>query len=140
MQRPRGFRSWFVAGMLAVSALGVSLALAGAPARPYRVAVLTPGGPYFQPLLEGLEDEVARQGYVPGTQLTLLVEDTQGVVPDPNRRAAQLVAAHPDVLVTLSTSYTAAAKQATTSTPIVFVRVGDPLRTGLITSYASSHN
>jgi putative tryptophan/tyrosine transport system substrate-binding protein len=81
-----------------------------------------------------------RLGYVPGKNLTLLVEDTHGVVSDLGQRAAKLAAANPDVFVTMTTSYAAAAQQATDRVPIVFTWVGDPLRSGLIASYASSQN
>jgi len=79
-------------------------------------------------------------GYVPGKNVTLVVVDTHGAVPDLVQRAAQLVEAKPDVLVTVGTPHTRAASQATTSVPIVFTRVGDPLQYGMIASYASSQN
>jgi len=103
------------------------------------VAVLTPGLS-FVPVLEGLQEGLAQLGYVPGKNVTLVVEDTHGAVPDLAQRAARLVAAKPDVLVTVGTPHTRAAKQATTSVPIVFTRVGDPLQYGIIASYASSQN
>jgi putative ABC transport system substrate-binding protein len=77
---------------------------------------------------------------MPGKNVTLLVEDTHGAVPDLAQRVARLVAAKPDVLVTVGTPHTRAAKQATTNIPIVFTRVGDPLQYGIIASYASSQN
>jgi putative ABC transport system substrate-binding protein len=55
-------------------------------------------------------------------------------------RAAKLVEANPDVLFTIATAPTVAAKQATATLPIVFAFVGDPLRLGLVASYASSKN
>jgi putative tryptophan/tyrosine transport system substrate-binding protein len=139
MQRHRSLRSWVGAIVLAVSALCVGVALAGTQARHYRVAVFTPGLS-FRPVLEGLQAGLAQLGYVEGTNVTLVVEDTQGAVPDLAQRAARLVAAQPDVLVTVTTPHTKAARQATTRVPIVFTRVGDPLHYGLIASYASSQN
>jgi putative tryptophan/tyrosine transport system substrate-binding protein len=69
-----------------------------------------------------------------------MVEDTHGVPPNLVQRATRLVAAHPDVFVTVGTIHTTAARQATDRLPIVFTYVGDPLRSGLIASYASSQN
>ena len=69
-----------------------------------------------------------------------MVEDVQGEVASLAKRAAKIVEAKPDVIFTISTAPTAAAKQATTTTPIVFAFVADPLRSGLIASYASSQN
>jgi putative ABC transport system substrate-binding protein len=138
-QQQRGLRAWCGAIVLAVVALGVGVALAEAQARPYRVAVFTPGLS-FHPVLEGLQKGLAQLGYVEGKNVTLVVEDTQGAVPDLAQRAARLAAAHPDVLITVTTPHTKAARQATTRIPIVFTRVGDPLHYGLIASYASSQN
>jgi putative ABC transport system substrate-binding protein len=50
------------------------------------------------------------------------------------------VVAKPDVIFTIGTAPSAAAKQATTTLPIVFAFVADPLRSGLVVSYASSQN
>jgi len=90
--------------------------------------------------MEGLQEGLERLGYMPGKNLTLVVEDTHGAVPDLAERVARLVAAKPDVLITIGTPHTKAARQATTSVPIVFARVGDPLQYGIIASYASSQN
>ena len=139
MRQYRLLRPWCRMAFLAVLTLCIGVSLTNAQARQYRVAVLTPGLSY-SPLLEGLQDELVRLGYVPGKNLTLLVEDTHGVVSDLSQRAARLAAANPDVFVTMTTSYAAAAKQATDRIPIVFTWVGDPLRSSLIASYASSQN
>jgi ABC-type uncharacterized transport system substrate-binding protein len=105
----------------------------------YRVAVLTPGGA-FSPALEGFREGVTQLGYQEGKNLTLIVEDAQGEVASLASRATKTVEAKPDVIFTVSTAPTAAAKQATTTIPIVFAFVADPLRSGFIASYASSQN
>jgi putative tryptophan/tyrosine transport system substrate-binding protein len=50
--------------------------------------------------------------------------------------AAQLVALRPDAIVTRGTPATFAAKQATTTIPIVMAPVGDPVRAGIVSSLA----
>jgi len=117
MQRNRVLRSWFVTVILTVSALCVSVSLAGAPARHYRVAVLTPGLA-FSPVLEGLREGFAQLGYHEGQDLAFMVEDVQGEVTSLAGRAASIVEAKPDVIVTIGTAATATAKQATTTLPI----------------------
>ena len=115
----RGLRSWCGAGVLAVWTLWSSASLAGAPVRPYQITIFTIGLAE-QLVVEGLREGLAQLGYVEGKNITLLVADTHGVPPDLVRRAARLVAAHPDVLVTIGTIHTTAAHQATDRLPIVF--------------------
>jgi len=50
--------------------------------------------------------------------------------------AAELVRLKPDLIVTTSDQPTAAVKAATDAIPIVFIAVGDPVRTGLVASLA----
>ncbi len=139
MRHNRYLRSWFGVVVLSVSAFCVGVALADAPARHYQVAVFT-NGLTASPVLEGLQEGLAQLGYVAGKNVTFLVEDTHGVVTDLAQRAVRLTAANPDVLVTVGTIYTTAARQVTDSVPIVFTYVGDPVRSGLVASYASSQN
>src|SRR5207245_4217770 len=79
-------------------------------------------------------------GYRENVNRSLLVEDTKGTRSDVKAQAQALVAAKPDVLVTVGTSHTVAAKTATSAIPIVFTWVGDPVRSGLVPNYASSGN
>jgi putative tryptophan/tyrosine transport system substrate-binding protein len=125
--------------LLAASTLLVGVPGVGAQGRQFRVAVLTPGGA-FSPALEGFREGAAQLGYHEGENIAFMVEDAQGDVPSLASRAESIVAAKPDIVFTISTAPTAAAKQATTTVPIVFAFVADPLRSGLIASYASSQN
>jgi putative ABC transport system substrate-binding protein len=50
--------------------------------------------------------------------------------------AAELVRLRPDVIVTTGTPGTIAAKQATSTIPIVFASSGNPISAGLVTSFA----
>src|SRR5437870_5760740 len=139
MRRHGCLRSWCEVVVLAGLTLWIGVALAGDQARHYQVAVFT-NGLTASPVLEGLQEGLAQLGYVEGKNVTLVVEDTHGTVPDLVQRAARLTAANPDVLVTVGTIHTTAARQATDHIPIVFTYVGDPLRSGLVASYASSQN
>ncbi len=75
-----------------------------------RIGVLTPGGD-FGPVLEGLREGLAQLGYVEGKQVSFIVEDTKMEALDPVKAAMRLIAAKPDLLVTVATSHAAAAKQ-----------------------------
>src|SRR5437870_12437900 len=139
MRWNRFLRLWFGAVVLAVWALCVSVALAGTSAHHYRVAILTLGG-LHNVALEGFREELARRGYHEGQDISFMVEDVQGEVGTLADRAARIVEAKPDLIFTIGTAATTAVKQATTTLPIVFTFVADPVRSGIITSYASSQN
>jgi putative tryptophan/tyrosine transport system substrate-binding protein len=127
--------------VLVVVALAILLAVAShaaPPARAVKIAVLTPGLS-FSEVLEGFREGLRQLGYE-NANLTLLVEDTKGTGADVKAQAQTLVAAKPDVVVTVGTSHTVAAKAATSTIPIVFTWVGDPVRSGLVPNYASSGN
>jgi ABC-type uncharacterized transport system substrate-binding protein len=146
--RARGVRSVVSIGYrrlgLGAAVLIVWVVLTGASASaprsmPYRVGVLT-SRLAFNLTLEGLREGLAQLGYREGENLTFFVENAQGEVASMAKLAAKLVKAKPDVMFTVTTAPTIAAKQATTTIPIVFAVVADPLRSGLIASYASSQN
>ena len=83
--------------------------------------------------LQGLGD----LGYVEGRNLLIEYRDAKGKPEVFPALAAELVALKVDVIVTAGGSLAAlAAKQATTSLPIVFTAVGDPVAEGLVTSLA----
>jgi putative tryptophan/tyrosine transport system substrate-binding protein len=104
-----------------------------------RIGVLTPGGD-FGAVLEGLRQGLAQLGYVEGKQVSFIVEDTKMEDLDPVKAAMRLVAAKPDLLVTVATSHSAAAKQVTGKVPIVFTVLADPVQAGFVASFASSKN
>src|SRR5215470_3989342 len=139
MRQNRFLRRRFGVVVLIVLSSCIGVALADAPARHYQVTVFT-NGLAASPVLEGLQEGLAQLGYVEGKNVTFIVEDTHGVVTDLVQRAARLATANPDVLITVGTIHTTAARQATAHIPIVFTYVGDPLRSGLVASYASSQN
>ena len=126
---------WVIAIIVALA----SVLNAAPPARSVKIAVLTPGLTFGE-ILAGFREGLDQLGYREGSNLILLVEDTKGIGPEVKAQAQALVAAKPDVVVTIGTSHTVAAKAATSTIPIVFTWVGDPVKTGLVPSYASSGN
>ena len=139
MEQTRSPRARLIALFLASAAVVVGVLPVGAQSSGYRVAVLTPGATYA-PVLEGLREDLPRLGYQEGKNINFIVDETKPGAADLVSRAKKLVEAKPDVVVAITTSHTAAARQATTTIPIVFVWVGDPLRSGFIASYVSSKN
>jgi ABC-type uncharacterized transport system substrate-binding protein len=127
------------ATLLAVAAMVLSLVGVQAQERQYRVAVLTPGAT-LAPVLAALKEGLAQQGLQEGHNITFVVEETLGDVSQLSERAARLLALNPDLLFTVGTEPTAAAKRATTTLPIIFTYVSDPVKRGFIASFASSGN
>jgi ABC-type uncharacterized transport system substrate-binding protein len=86
----------------------------------------------LRPLVEGL----AALGYVEGKTITI---EHRFPAEQPERfkqMAAELAQLNPDVLVTVAPAASYAAKAATTTIPIVFVGVPDPVEGGLVKSLA----
>jgi putative tryptophan/tyrosine transport system substrate-binding protein len=88
------------------------------------------------PFLEAFRQGLRELGYLEGQHIAF--EWRYGEGRDDRLRdfAAELVQRQVDVLVTSSTQATLAAKHATTTTPIVFADLGDPVQTGLVASLA----
>src|SRR5262249_10619838 len=100
-----------------------------------RVGLLRPGSPpdpYVDAFRRGLND----MGHVERQTITLEYRWAEGRLERLPRLAAELVQLKVDVIVTQGTPATLAAKQASTTIPIVMVGTGDPLATGLVASLA----
>jgi putative ABC transport system substrate-binding protein len=125
--------------LLAVSLFFASDCDSWAHTSDFRIGVLTPGLT-FKPVVKGLVQGLGNLGFREGINVKFLVEDSKGDLPGLASRAAKLIAAKPDVLFTVATAPTLAAKQATQTIPIVFAGVVDPIQSGMIASFASSRN
>ena len=139
MWRAKLHKSVFAFEWVAICAMLFAGSPVGAQTSGYRIGVLTPGGD-FAPVLEGLRQGLAQLGYVEGRQVSFIVEDTKMEALEPVKAAMRLIATKPDLLVTVATSHTAAAKQVTENVPIVFAVLTDPVQSGFVASYASSKN
>jgi putative ABC transport system substrate-binding protein len=105
-------------------------------AKVWRVGVLSPGLPGQSPPLEIFRTSLRDLGYVEGKNLIIdwkFSEEHNNPLP---ALANELVRANVDIIFAINTPAALAAKNATTSIPIVVTRVSDPIRTGLIASLA----
>ena len=97
-----------------------------------RIGVIDPGaiwGDHFRQALRDL-------GYLEGRNIVIEYRSTEET---PDRLAAtatELAQLPVDVIVTFGSTATQAAKQATTTIPIVMVGIGDPVRAGFVPSLA----
>ena len=109
---------------------------AGAALR--RVAVFTPSTRASDDLVgKPFYDEMRRLGWVEGRSVAydhVAAEDRLDTLP---RLAAEIVARKPEVILAVSSVTALAVRQASTSIPIIFAAVADPVAAGLVASLAS---
>jgi putative ABC transport system substrate-binding protein len=98
-----------------------------------RIGVLWPNPPAtFDFMRQGMRDF----GYVEGQNINFEFRWAQGKLDELPEMASELVRLQVDLIVTLAPPATLAAKNATQTIPIVFVAMGDPLASGVVTSLA----
>jgi putative ABC transport system substrate-binding protein len=123
-------------GVIAGGLLAAPLAAEAQPAgRVYRIGVLSPGTAPPGPL-EALRQGLRELGYNEGRNIA--IEWRFAGAADEHLRdlAEELVRLKVDVIVSINTTASLAAKRATQTTPIVIARVSDPVRSGLVASFA----
>jgi putative ABC transport system substrate-binding protein len=131
-------------GLLVTFVLGLLMAPLAAAAQPpthvYRIGVLTgtAGGrdQYYVELVEVFLEGMRALGYVEGQNLVIDYRGAAGQYERFPALTAELVRLPVDILMTGNTLAALAAKQATSTIPIVMVNIGDAVRTGLVASLA----
>jgi putative ABC transport system substrate-binding protein len=103
--------------------------------RMWRIGVLA-GYERHLPELEAFRKQLQELGYVEGKNLVIDWRYSDEGSARLSRLAEELVALHPDVLVSITTPATAAAKAAAGGIHVVFANVGDPVATGFVASLA----
>ena len=86
--------------------------------------------------VEAFRQKLRELGHVEGENLTIEYRWAEGQDDRLPELAAELVRLQPDVIVTTGTPGTLAAKQATSTIPIVMASVGDPVGRGFVASLA----
>ena len=139
--RTRRARRRFLQASLALAGLGLVAGCGGVPwlapaPRVSRIGFLGLGSTSDRStgeFLAGLRD----LGYVEGQNISIEWRFAEGRLDRLSELAAELVQLKPDILVAGgSTPPAVAAKQATSTIPIVFMGVSDPIGTGLVASLA----
>ena len=125
------------------TAVGLGLLIAagvGSTQQPqtiYRIGFVEAGAAsanqhFMDAFMEGLRE----LGYVPGKDITVDARWAEGQVEGFRRALAESIKTRPDVIVVSSTLGAVEAKKATSSIPVVFVGVPDPVGSGLASSLA----
>jgi putative ABC transport system substrate-binding protein len=126
---------------LGTLASGVLIASPAARARPagkvYRIGWLSPGSATNNlPALDALRAGLRELGHVEGSSFAIDARWADGQIPNLSRLATELVGLQVDVICASGSLAAGAAKQATTTIPIVFANVAFPEESGLVGSYA----
>jgi putative ABC transport system substrate-binding protein len=103
--------------------------------RIYRIGVLAPEVPP-PGLLETFQDELRALGYVEGKNVAIESRHAGGKNERLATLADELVRLGVDIILAVNTQAAQAAKKATATIPIVITRVTDPVKTGLVDSFA----
>ncbi|MGH7300877.1 MAG: ABC transporter substrate-binding protein [Candidatus Rokuibacteriota bacterium] len=104
--------------------------------RPARIGVLNAAWAASHPTVEGLKAGLGELGFRDGRDVTFDIRFTEGKLAAMPTAAEALVKAGVDVIFTSQEAATQAAKNATTSVPIVFTLVSDPVGAGFVHTLA----
>ena len=126
----RTFISGITVGLLAAPLAGA----AQQPGKVYRIGLLSPTSQ--SPSIEAIREGLRTLGYVEGQNLVIEYRSAEGRFDRLPDFAVELVRLHVDVIVAVVTQASLAAKNATSTIPIVMMAVGDPVGAGLVASLA----
>ena len=127
--------------VLLVGVLAAPLIAEAQPAASFpRIGYLSPGYPsdprvgerFLQAFRQGLRE----LGYVEGQNIVIEFRSAEGKYDRLSALAVELIRFKVNVIVTIASPATQAAKQATETIPIVMVNVADPVATGFVASLA----
>ncbi len=104
--------------------------------RPFRIGVLNAAWAASHPTVEGLKTGLTALGFVDGRDVTFDIRFTEGKLDAMPAAAEALVKSGADLIFASQEAAARAAKDTTTSVPIVFTLVGDPVGAGLVTTLA----
>jgi putative tryptophan/tyrosine transport system substrate-binding protein len=107
------------------------------PAKVWRLGILSGETPTESlPVVTPFLEELQKLGYTKGRNIAIEWRWGEASEQKLPTHATELVHANVDVIVAISAASVIAAKQVTTSVPIVMIINSDPVETGLVASYA----
>jgi len=128
-------RRKFIALLSGAATAGIVRPAHAAPV-PGKVARIGVLGTAPWPPFEGLRDGLRARGYIEGTHVTYEYRWNSGRNDAYAALAAELVALPVDLICTIATPASLAARDATSTIPILMTPVGDPVKSGIVASLA----
>ncbi len=105
-------------------------------AKVYRIGLVSPTSPFLGNPIQAFRQALGELGYVEGRNVIVDLRFAEGRPERLPGLVAELISLKVDVLVAASTVGALAAKRATTTVPIVFVGLIDPVASGLVANLA----
>jgi ABC-type uncharacterized transport system substrate-binding protein len=107
------------------------------PKKLYRIGILFVGSSsFYATWIDVFRQGLKELGYIEGKNITIDYRYAEGKADRLPSLAAELVGLKVDVIVSSSTPSVLAVKKATSTIPIVFVSISDPVASGLVASLA----
>jgi putative tryptophan/tyrosine transport system substrate-binding protein len=133
--RRRDFIS-FLGSMALSFPIGAQAQQSGRSARVGVLMGIGESDPEAKPRAEALQSGLKSLGWTEGQNIHLDYRWAAGDLDQTRRFAQEIVALKPDIIVVHSTPAVKALRQLTTTTPMVFVLVADPIGSGFVASLA----
>src|SRR5215472_13992974 len=123
--------------VLAGALLAVAVVAEAQQAKLHRIGILFIGtSSFYSAWIDVFRQGLKELGYIEGKNIAFEYRYAEGKADRLPALAAELVVLKVDVIVTSATQSVLALKKATSTIPIVFVAVADPVASGLVASLA----
>ena len=126
---------WMLAAILLTGPFRADVQAAGKLPRIGMLVNGTPSSHKF--MIDEFQQGLRELGHVEAKTISFEIKFAEGKLERLPALAKELVKADVDVIFTNATPGTIAVKQATTSIPVVFTGIGDPVAAGLVSSFAN---
>jgi putative ABC transport system substrate-binding protein len=125
-----------ISGVVAAWPLGASAQLAKGPIRIGLLPFGSPSNAYDQSLVDAFRSGLRQAGLIEGRDIVLDIVWTSGSDADTEKAVTDLIARGATLLVPTGSTASVAAKRHTSTIPIVFISVGNPVAMGLVENLA----
>jgi len=125
-----------ISGVVAAWPLGTSAQPAKSPIRIGLLPFGSPSNAYDESLVEAFRSGLRQAGLIEGRDIVLDIVWTTGSDADTDKAVAELIRHGAELLVPTGSTASVASKRHTSTIPIVFISVGNPVAMGLVETLA----